>query len=88
MAFLTTPYSIVTWLYVNTNVDLIDYIHNIMHKTYEPFSLAVVTMLIIVSILPRQISDVISSNCGVDFIVNFISRRFKVCFESTKGGIQ
>lgn len=88
MAFLTAPYSVVTWLYVNTSVTAVNQLHHIMFKTYEPFSLAVATALIFISILPRKTTDVVSSKCGADWVINLIGRRFKVRFQNAKGGTQ
>ena len=88
MAFLTAPYSIVTWFYVNANISAVDQLHDVMYRTYEPFSIGIVTSLIFVSILPRTTADAVSSMCGADWIINLIGRRFKVRFQKIKGGAQ
>lgn len=88
MAFLTAPYSIVTWFYVNTNFYVLDQVHHVIFKAYEPFSIAIATSLIFISILPRKATDAVSSKCGADWLVNLIGSRFKVCIQGSKGALQ
>ena len=88
MSVCTFPFTVVTYIYVNTDNYIVDAVHNFMYETHSPLSYAISIMLIMVSILPGKKADDLCSMGGINSLIGGINRYFKVCFFGVKGFIR
>lgn len=66
LLFCMFPFVILAWATYNLNIPIIDTLYNILNSTYEPFSYAVSTMLILVSLTSPGVWDDVASRFRID----------------------
>ncbi len=82
----TMPFSIISYIYVNSDIVAIDFIHNIMFESFYPASVITSLLLIVISMLPEGIVHGISKRTGINCYLGFFCHRIKVnLYDSKKG---
>jgi len=88
IAVFTMPYSIVSYIYVHSDIAAINFIHNAMFEIFYPASVITSFLLIVISVLPKGLIHGISKRTRINYHLGFFCHRLKINLYNSKKGPQ